>query len=300
MALDSWLAGIGGALGGVQVQHNRDEDRDLEQRKIDASNELRLMLEQLRQEGQTGRTNATNQTRTEIAGQTSADRRYGVDTRAATAATAETGRGQRATMRNTTANRALDMSDEHYWDNAARDWDLGWGRINATTRGQDIGAATSRRGQDMSQATTERGQDLSHEDRQDSIDATGDARAMGYAVRAYGQELQRRKQGSSLFGDQTDQLPTFEKWLQDSDDPEIFPSVKRMFQAPAAVAPASNGAPAARPPIPGARVPRPAAAPGALEAQAKTLVQQIRELEAAGKDATAQRAQLATLRKQVK
>jgi hypothetical protein len=295
MALDSWLAGIGGALGGFEHQRADDEKMALEEKRLEATNELRLMLEQLRQSGQTSRTVATNDTRRDIADTTSADRRYGVDTRAAVSS----GNSQR---RDATVRRGQDLNDEHFWTNN----DVNWSKLlmgDATARrGQDITSQTSRRGQDIGSETARRGQDFTHEDRQDAIDAGSDSRAMGYAIRAYEDELKRRKQGTSLFGDQTDDTPTFEDWLKTSDDPEIFPSVKKMFSAPGAVAPAVNtpAAPAVRPPVPGARPSRRPAAGPSLEDQARSLVQQIRSLEAAGKDATAQRQQLATLRSQVK
>lgn len=246
---DDILAAAAGGLQGYVGQSRRDEDLAMERRKIDSNQELRMMLETVRQDSQNQRNTASNASREKVADTRNDTTRYGIDSRAGTAANAEAGRAKRGGDRNTTANRALDMRDEHYWDEAARDWDLGLGRIDVAKRGQDIGAAT-----------TQRGQDLTHEDRQDAIGTTSDTRAMGYALGAYEKEQARRKHASALGTPQDD--VTFADWLQTSDDPEIFPSVRRMFgrggtDAPAMAPPAAP--PAAAPVAPGAKAPLPIA-----------------------------------------
>lgn len=127
-------------------------------------------------------------------------------------------------------------------------------------RGQDVTA----RGQDLSASTAERGQDLVHEDREATLGATGDSRAMQYALNAYGKEVQRLKaqNGNSVLRTKAP-IPSFAEWVQTSDDPEIFSSVKNSFGAPAAAPAAApletapTSAPA-RPAMPGARMPAPA------------------------------------------
>lgn len=247
---------VAGGAKGYQDEANAEEKRQLQERAL----ELKLIVEQLKQEGQTGRTTQTNQTREAVAGNTNA-------TRERIAGETNTTRRDIAGQASADRRYATDTRDSQYWDSADRWWE-GLSTNDATRRrGQDISAETTRRGQSMTQGTAQRGQDLGHEDR-----------AMGYAIGAYGRELQRRRDqagNGGLFGPtpSTGPIPSFNDWLRTSDDPEIFPSVRRnlapdpnaaMYQAnqAAAQAPAS-AAPAAAPPVvapPGAG-PKPAMPP---------------------------------------
>jgi hypothetical protein len=265
MSAQDWLGAIGGGLAGYDRAERDDQDRALRSRGVDIQekyNDLRAMLDKVRIDATNERADKSNTTKREIAEGVGADRRYGVDTRAATSS-------GNAQLRADTATRGQDLSDTHYWDQAARSTDAQYQTDATRRRGQDIGAGTARRGQD-----------LLHQDRGQAIEATAGARAMDYALNAYNMELKRRKQQSSLFGDDND-VPTFQDWVQSSDDPEIFPSVRDQFgprtqpvgdtggvppppaAAPPTVAPAMNaapmGMPGPKPPIPGGRPPAAAA-----------------------------------------
>lgn len=245
-----------GGLHGYEQQSNADEKLDLDRKR----EELRLMVEQLRQdhtdnrlekslgskERVAGATNTsrekiageTNQTRSDIAGQASADRVYGIDTRSA---------------------------DSRYGVDT---------RSSDTERGQDLESGhwlasdlTTRRGQNMSAETQRRAQDLTAGTATANRDASSGARAEQYALEAYKADVANRKaEKPSLFGAQTPEppIPSYEDWLKTSADPEIFPSVRRAHApAPAPMqspAGADRGMP---PPAAAAPVTTPTARPAA-------------------------------------
>lgn len=264
MAASDWLAALSGGIDGVEHRRERDEDLKLANRRVDnveLAAQVRAMLEQVKEEGRNSRTDKTEagktlRTNTVETGRNDrfADAEAGRDSRFYTG---EEGKNDRA-------SNALEQGAEQYWDKAGRDWS-GLMMGDATRRrGQDVTA----RGQDLGASTAERGQDLAHEDRAATLGATGDSRAMQYALNAYGKEVQRLKaqNGNSVLRTKAP-IPSFAEWVQSSDDPEIFSSVKNSFGSPAAAPPAASpeSAPTSapvRPAMPGGRMPAPAAAPG--------------------------------------
>lgn len=311
MAWDDVLAAVGGGLQGYEGQRRHQESQNLSQERIDMASrvaELRSMISQLQitaandraanaQAGMTARNTENNTTRATIAGQ------------------AETGRNTRATQADETRRRGQDLQDTQAWDASAR-----WWEGDATSRrGQDTTATTARRGQDMTQGTAAANRH--------SLDA---ARGESYALHAYEAEIARRKAvPPSVFSTTpTEAIPTYEDWLRNSGDPEIFPSVQQAhggMQPPRQISPAGadRGMPPAMPPAaPGAPpVAPPAAAPQLqhtqetrvapvparpgpaapnLETQARGLIDKIKAADAAGQDSTALRTQLAAIRAQAK
>lgn len=243
MAWDDVLAAVGGGLQGYEGEKKDQEDRAFAERRLESEQQLRQMLETVRQEGQNNRnantvSGALARTDRTVAGANARNER--------TVAGANT----RAANRIDFGREKLNQDDEHYWNTDNRLWDTLF--TNDETR---------RRGQDVAASTATRGQDLAHEDRQDTLDAGGDARAMTYAMRAYDEELKRRKAANTTFGS-VDAAPSFGDWLKTSADPEIFPSVRNMFGTGGDAVPASAPAAGARPPVPvGPRSPAGAAAP---------------------------------------
>lgn len=280
MDAQTWLAGLGGGLEAIDKTKHDDEELKLANRKVDAQTEtaqlraeIQSMLGQLRADTSTGNNKRNNATRSDIAGNAETgrnDRFYD----------AEAGKDSRFYTgeegKNTRASNALDQSSEQYWDKAGRDWSGMLMTDSTRRRGQDVTA----RGQDLGASTAARGQDLTHGDRQDAMSAGSDSRAMSYALRAYDEELKRKKAAGPFGGDSG--APSFADWLTTSDDPEIFPSVRQQFGGSRGAAPAAPAAapapapgaimgdglpPAARPAMPAPRRPMPppaAAAPKGL------------------------------------
>jgi hypothetical protein len=288
MSADEWLGAIAGGLDAYDRGQRDDREFALKKTTVDQRGQMERDLAEYRQkqaelkaEIEKMKEGGRN-TRAETA---SADRNYAVDTRAAVSS----GNNQRT---NATRERGQDLGDTHYWDKAQRDFDLGWGRVNLGQRGQDIRSADTRRGQDLTYGA-----------REDAIDSSDSGRAMGYALRAYNADLARRRQNNSLLSEED--APTFSDWVKESDDPEIFPSVRSSFGGAGATPPAAGDmtTPPARStgpktsPVPG----RTRAGGGAtLEAQAASLIQKIKAADAAGQDSSALREQLRQLRAQVK
>lgn len=275
MDASPWLAAIGGGADAIDRTRQRDEENKLANRRVDnveLAAQVRAMLEQVKEEGRNNRTDKTESgktTRTNIVEGGKNDR---LDT-------TEAGRNERLdtveTGRNTRQANALDQGSEQYWDKAGRDWSGLLMKDSTQRRGQDVTA----RGQDLGASTAARGQDLVHGDRQDAMSAGSDSRAMSYALRAYDAELKRKKAAGPFGGDSG--VESFGDWLQTSDDPEIFPSVRQQFGGRAAAPAAPTSAPATvpgeglppRPAMPAGRTPvMPAAsapAPKGLQPGAK-------------------------------
>lgn len=157
--MDDLLAGIGGALeGGLKGytwgKEFAQKDREINNRKEVAQlrEEIRLMLESMKEGGRNDR-NAQNATSREtVAGANNTSRETIAEGRNETAETIATGRnavttrGQDITqslgiMRNDTTRRGQDFG-----------FTLGGMRDDTTRRGQDIGATTTRRGQDITES----------------------------------------------------------------------------------------------------------------------------------------------------
>lgn len=269
MDAQTWLAGLGGGLEAIDKTKHDDEELKLANRKVDTQSEVaqlraevQAMLGHLRADTSTDNNKRTNTTRSEIAGNTETgknDRFYD----------AEAGKDSRFYTgeegKNTRAANSLEQGSEQYWDKAGRDWS-----------GMLMRDSTQRRGQDVGASTAARGQDLVHGDRQDALSAGGDSKAMGYALRSYEDEVKRKKAAGPFGGDSG--VESFQDFITNSPDPEIFPSVRAKFGAQPAAAPAAPvsapGAitgdglsPAARPAMPAPRRPMPppaAAAPKGL------------------------------------
>lgn len=211
-------AAIGGGLGGVNSAY-RYEREQLNREKVNEIraelNHMRNMLEVVKEEGR-GRRNTENQ---QGLNDRAAKRETGLNDRFYNG---EENKNSRFFTADATTQRGQDMTDARYWDQADRDWTLGYGRLETTQRGQDISSSTARRGQDIGANTARRGQDMLKE-------RTAGGNAMSYAIRAYNSELARRKQSRSLFSTEADTPPTFEEWIQTSGDPEVFPSVQARF-----------------------------------------------------------------------
>lgn len=271
MDASNWIAALGGGLDAVDKTRQRDEEMKLANRKVDnveLAAQVRAMLEQVKEEGRNNRTDKTEsgktaRTNTVETGRNDrfADAEAGKDSRFYTG---EEGKNDRA------AN-SLEQGSEQYWDKANRDWS-GMLMGDATRRrGQDVTA----RGQDLGASTATRGQDLVHSDRQDAMTGSSDSRAMSYALRAYDEELKRKKAAGPFGGDSG--VEPFSDWIQNSPDPEIFPSVRQQFggraPAPAPAAAAPTSAPASvpggglppRPAMPAGRTPAAAPAPKGLQ-----------------------------------
>lgn len=211
-------AAIGGGLGGVNSAY-RYEREQLNREKVNEIraelNHMRNMLEVVKEDNRNRRNTENVQGRADVA----AKRETGLNDRFYSG---EENKNSRFFTANDTTQRGQDMTDARYWDEADRNWTLGMGRIDATTRGQDISASTARRGQDIGANTARRGQDLLKE-------RTAAGNAYGYAIRGYNAELARLKANRPLFATEADAPPTFEEWIRQSNDPEIFPSVQARF-----------------------------------------------------------------------
>lgn len=225
MAWDDLIALAGGAAEGYESKRRFDKQQEMTAERFDVQQkaaELRAMIEQLKESGRNTRNTENEGGRNTRAEQTSGDRRYGVDTRSADA-------HYGVDTRDATQRRGQDQQDAQAWDASARWWE---------------GDATSRRGQDVGAATARRGQDIGATTANDNRASTDAARGEQYALRAYEAEIGRLKQNTpSLFGgDAPKPPPTYNEWLRDSADPEIFPSVRNAhaaIQAP----PAATGMP---------------------------------------------------------
>lgn len=348
MDLDEMLAVVGGAAGGFSsYRHDKDTRDQREATLAMRENDLRLreMLEQIKEEGRNARA---------AAGETGKTTRTGMQQTGATTRTEMTvaGANSRNERTNETTRRGQDMADERYWSGENP---LQWDRDFLTSRRDTQASSDRRRGQDMTSSTTRRGQDMRDTEYWDAssrqwdqgqqrIDDAESNHAVDYAMGAYRNELARRRAmrggpisifaapgstttvgggqpGAAPVGPGLPQgggdtsIPTFKDWLDQTDDPEVFPSVKRMFGASSATSPsappagqtppASMGAPPPRGPKAAAPVtPKgapPASGASPLEQQATALLDKIRRQEAeTGQPAADLRAQLARLREQAR
>jgi hypothetical protein len=352
MAFDDVLAAIGGGLGGIRTYKNDEHKREVEDaRQAAKENELRLreMIATLNEGGRNARFTQGEEGKTSRTGAVIA------------------GQDRRAAATDATTRRGQDMTDERYWSGENP---LQWDRNFLTSRGQDVSSANNQR----TNATQRRGQDLGDEHYWDSSSRAwdqgqqrlnqGDERiqdgednhAMDYALGAYRNEIARRRAmrpasgaisvfaapgasptvngGAAAPAPGATDIPDFKSWLDTTDDPEIFPSVRRAFggtrpdglvdtgqpRTPGDTINRGNQTgtprPLATPAAPSGQAPPPAAKPAApvtpkvkpagsgaagLEQQAAVLIAQIRQQEATtGKPAADLRAQLARLRDQAR
>lgn len=211
------------------------------------------------------------------------------------------------------ARRATDASNTNDlgWSKLDQEGALGYDR-NATSAGNARLMAGTSRANALTAADTSRGNNANTVSAARDI-AGGREAASNSALRAHaalGVMGLRAKGANSLFGASSnpdDFAAQFDKLYE---DPTLTATeaVDDAQTPPEAPAPAGAAAPARPAPVPvaprgGAAAapvsPAAAPAPGAAEQQAQTLIQQIRQTEAAGKDATALRQQLKQLRDQV-
>lgn len=241
MALNDWLAGIGGGADAINHEVHDERTRQMEGRRLDVQErnaqlnaEIRTMLGTLNADVKRGTTTDTNASRERIAGTTES----GKDRRA-TQTDATQRRGQDLTSE--TTRRGQDLGDTHYWDSASRFYD------NLLTH----------------DATARRGQDLEHGDRSDALDVRRDENADTRRARtALGVMGLKARQKPSLFGDQnpTDFAAEFDRLYNN-------PSFAASDALDAADEPPSS-APAATSPAAPTRSPLPVRARGAAAAPA--------------------------------
>lgn len=295
MAWDDVLAAVGGVAQGV-VENDRTAEKN------------QLALERMQQQDRIATLRAQVQTMVAQMNEGGRNSRFteGEAGKNSRNEATITGQNARTATTDATVRRGQDMTDDRYWSGENP---ISWDREFLTRRGQDVSTsnnqrnnATSRANNAASVGATTRGQDIGAETTRRGQDMGGDSRALGYALDAYDSELKRRKQnqGNALLGDPGDDAPDFKSWLDTSDDPEIFPSVRRMFSGGDGAR--GSGAAAPAPPVEAAPTPNAAPSGGAaaLEGQARALMSKIRAAQAAGRDTTQMKSQLRSLREQAR
>lgn len=257
------LVAVGGGLEGYTDQRRHDENLNLDKEKLTQQNELARLREEVRvmvagmtEEGRNDRYGKPSGN--VVAQQTGATQRTGMQQEGATTRTGmqQTGATDRAQMVDDTRRRGQDFGQENFGKTNDRMWE---GLRRGDARSQERNWLT------------ERGQDITHDLGNRRIDEGGDSKAIGYALEAYRNELARRRTGDGLGIDDPSAVPDFKSWLDTSQDPEIFPSVRRMFSGGGG-APATPDTPAAAPVMAPTAAPRPrpqtpAAAPAAPAAR---------------------------------
>lgn len=150
------LAAVGGAAGGIDERRKFNESLGMK----DKIAELNAMLRQVSEEGRNTRNTENNAARKEKA---DADRKQRAD---AVVANTDLGYTKNATAESLgwgkidATERGQDLQEGRFWGGTMPfNYDALETRDATQRRGQDVGATTARRGQDMGASTAIRGQD---------------------------------------------------------------------------------------------------------------------------------------------
>lgn len=238
------LAGAGGAAKGIVGQQRFDQAEELKRELERQRAEVRELLAKVSDETKRRGQDMTDAQKAADRAGKDADRTAKADQARANLErlwSKDTDTSAQGWDRNRIAETGQQQTGALGWDRNRISEDLGWGRIGATERGQDVGATTARRGQDLGASTAIRGQDVGA--------ATAAAGQAGTAQRSKARNvldvLRLKQRGdASLAGDQTDFANEFDRLY--SDPNAMGGEAARAIAAPAGPAPGA-AAPAVAP-----------------------------------------------------
>lgn len=260
------LAGVGGAAKGVESQQRFDKAEELKRQLAAQQEELRVMLAKIsdstKQRGQdlTDAQKAADRTARD------ADRKQRADTAAANLErlwSHDTDTSALNWDKNRLTEQGQSDTNDRFWGGTMP---LGYDRIAATERGQDMSASTARRGQDIGASTARRGQDMTS--------STAAAAQTGATDRSRARNvldvlrLKQRGDASLLGGDDnTDFAGEFDRLYNDPN--AMGGEAARALSSAPAPAPA-GAAPAPSAPLPVAPTRAPVPVPARPQAAAPT------------------------------
>lgn len=163
--MSNWLAGVGGALEGIDREKAQQDLEKYQQQQMALRERLALIASGDRQAVEQGRNDRNANTLTSR--ESIADANRAARTEAIVGnqnlGYAKIGSNEKiAGQRDTTRRRGQDMTDDRYWG----------GELPFKYDALDTTDTTRRRGQDLGAATARRGQDMASGDRENAIDAT--------------------------------------------------------------------------------------------------------------------------------